>query len=135
MGLFSMSTAHSRLIAVVIIAGVFIGLGVVTNWYDGALSSTVERDRQRRAFCKQRCRAEPPGSCANVQTCSYVRCVHRDVALPITYNNSNIMLCKDNVWKEAKNHFVDFREVRDFSPIDLPSITREPTPVVLGTDP
>ena len=112
---------HCRILVVLFVALAFVLIGVYSDWYDGAITDTTLRDKERVAFCAQKCR---PKNCDKLE-CLWTRCLHEDVKAPlVTFEADGPTLCKDGKWIEPTNQYVDFQGVRDASPFDLPSARR-----------
>lgn len=88
----TLSPSHFRLASFTVIATIIIGVGLNSNWFDGAGEDNTDRDAQRLIFCLGRCLT---GTNAVNKPCTHV-----DVAPPKSFLIHGPDLCKDKKWKD-----------------------------------
>ena len=87
-----LSPEHYRLAVFTVILTIIIGVGLNSDWFDGAGEDNGDRDSQRSIFCSGRCLA---GDNAVSKPCTHV-----DVAPPKSFIIHGGDLCKDKKWKD-----------------------------------
>ena len=101
----TLSSSHFKQACLLVFAAAFIGVGLNSDWYDGANEDNRDRDSQRIIFCL--------GNCLTGTNAVSKPCTHPDVAPPKSYLIHGGDLCKDKKWVDP---LINWNEIKTKMP-------------------